>query len=461
MSTTSALPYRHVTLCVALAAFVFQFEAFQVVVALPSITTQFGMTPAGSALVLVLYLLAATVMFVPAGRWGESHGLKRGFVAGAVILGAGTALCSVAPNAAMLLAARLLQGAGAGCLVALGYALIPARMPREHIGAALGMVSFASAAGLTTGAPVGGLMTEFLSWRWALLAIVPLAGALAWCSVRYIPDDPPRAGCGSLAPTLPGIVLLTVLMGGLLLGLGLGPVWGWRSPRVLALLLAAAVAAVTLAVRQQRAKAPLIARLVWRERRLPPALATLGLVRAAVGGMAFLTPFYLEGPCGASPAVSGVVLLGYTIACAVTGLCAGALSDRLGSQSLVRIGTLVAVAACALSAAAASATGLWQTALLLAALGVGTGLFYSPNSRFTMACAPREHEGEVAALMALALNVGTAVGVAALGALHAELAAQGGGSGPYAAAMTAAAFVFAAAAVTSLFTYTRPTEDMP
>jgi MFS family permease len=98
MSATSAWPHRRVTLCVALAAFVFQFEAFQVVVALPSITTQFGMTPAGSALVLIFCLLAATVVFVPVGRWGENHGLKRGFVAGGLSWALGRREADITPN---------------------------------------------------------------------------------------------------------------------------------------------------------------------------------------------------------------------------------------------------------------------------------------------------------------------------------------------------------------------------
>lgn len=455
MTSTRAAPERRVALCVALAAFVFQFEAFQVVVALPSITADFAMTPAQGALVLILYLLAASLTFVPAGRWGDAHGLKKGFVAGTVLMILGTLLCGLAPNTPTLLAARIVQGAGGGCLAALGYALIPARLPRDRIGAAMGMVSFAAAAGLMTGAPVGGLMTSCLSWRWAILLTAPLAAALAWCAFRYIPDDPSRREPPPLAPAFPSILFLSTALAGLLLGAGLAPVLGWRSAGPLALSAVGVAGLIGLIRRERRAATPLIARAVWRERRLVPAFVTLGLVRVAVGGVAFVTPFLLRDVYGATPAVSGLVMLAYTLACALTGLCAGALSDRMGSRPLVTAGALVGVVACAPLPFLAFGAGPAWIALKLGILGIGAGLFFSPNSRFTMACAPEGCAGEVAALMAMSLNVGTAVGVAAFSAIYA------GAPSPHVAALWTATLLFGAAAVIGRSTYTHPREELP
>jgi len=460
MSNSSDASGQRVALCVALAAFVFQFEAFQMVVALPSVTEQLGMTQAQGALTLVLYLLAATVTFIPAGRWADRNGLRKGFAAGAGILCAGALLCGLSPSAAVLLAARLVQGVGGGCLASLGYALIPARLPRERIGAAMGFVSFAAAAGLMTGAPVGGFLTSALSWRWSVLAVVPLAGVLGWVSLRYVPADPPRAVAGALPDNWAGVLLLAATLGGLLVGLGMAPVWGWRSARSPVLLLLAAAAGAALLVHERRADAPLIARLIWARRQLSPALATLFLVRAAVGGTAFLMPFYMERLRGVPASVSGLVLLGYTLTCALTGLLAGPLSDRIGSGPLVRVGTAVGLAACAGLAALAPSAGVVWVALLLAGLGVGTGLFFSPNSRFTMARAPSTHTGEVAALMSLALNTGSAIGVAAFSALRTALAAAGHEAGSYRGALALAAALFALAAGVGLFAYRRPREGL-
>lgn len=461
MTTTLAAPERRVALCVALAAFVFQFEAFQVVVALPAITTQFAMQPAEGALVLVLYLLAATITFVPAGRWGDRHGLKKGFVAGSVLLAVGTLLCGLAPNSATLLAARVVQGAGGGCLAALGYALIPARLPRGRIGAALGMVSFAAATGLMTGAPVGGLMTSFLSWRWAILLTMPLAGGLAWCAHRFIPDDAPREKSAPSTSVLPGILLLSAALGGSLLGLGLAPVLGWRSAATLALLSVGVAAGVGLVWQERRAQTSLIDRRIWRSTGLVPALATLGLVRTAVGGIAFLTPFFLERVGGFSPAESGLAMLAYTLTCAATGLCAGPLSDRIGSRPLVMGGTLVGVLACAPLPVLMFGDSPGWLALKLGILGIGAGLFFSPNSRFTMACAPEHLTGEVAALMALALNVGTAVGVAVFSAICAGRPLASGDATSYVTSLWVATLLFGIATEVGRSTYIHPREELP
>ena len=109
---------RRVTFCVALAAFTFQFEAFVVIVALPAIAAHFHLSAAGAALVPVLYLTAAAAVFIPAGRWGDRHGLQCGFIAGVTLLLAGIGCVCLAPNAAALLAGRVLQGLGGGCMVA-------------------------------------------------------------------------------------------------------------------------------------------------------------------------------------------------------------------------------------------------------------------------------------------------------------------------------------------------------
>ncbi len=443
---------RRVTFCVALAAFTFQFEAFVVIVALPAIAAHFHLSAAGAALVPVLYLTAAAAVFIPAGRWGDRHGLQCGFIAGVTLLLAGIGCVCLAPNAAALLAGRVLQGLGGGCMVALGYALIPTWLPADKTGAALGVVSFAAAAGQMAGAPVGGLLTSLLSWRWALLATVLLPVGLVFLAAWLIPPDPADSAGRGPPANWAGPILLAAWLAALLPGIGLGRIWGWTSARTLGLLGLAVVALAAFVRHEQTSAGPLVPCAIWRVRALPAALLTLGLVRATLGGMAFTIPFFVEAVCGKPPAVTGLVLLGYTAICAGIALQAGAWSDRVGSRRPILGATLTGAATCGALAASAPLANVWLTALWLAVLGIGAGLFFAPNNRFIMTCAPAGQTGAVAALLALALNIGTAVGVALFGALPGVslVAAPGARFVP---SFTLAALLFAAAAALSRWTY--------
>ncbi len=403
---------RRLVLCLALTAFVFQFEAFQVIVAVPAMAADFHLTTSASALIVTLYLLAATLVFIPAGKLADACGHKRTFLAAAGLLAAGCLACALAAHARGLWVGRVLQGAGGGALAALAYALVPLRVPRDRMGAAFGAISFAAALGTMAGAPVGGWLATALSWRWVFWANLPLVGGLLLMAWRWLPGDAPAATRSPLRLNALGALLLGGALGTALLGLNGDLFHGQRPFRAgdAALLFVACLGLLVL--HERRSATPLVSRDCWRDGHVSASLVILFLVKMTLGGITFLLPFYLELLCGLSPFQSGLVLTGYTLLYAVLALGAGRVADQWGSRAPIVTALALGLAAC-LGLAGLAGAARWALAMLaLAALGMSAGLFYSPNHRHIMAGAPAGHTGEMAAVLALAANTGTAVGVA-------------------------------------------------
>ena len=139
---------RRLVACVGLAAFVFQFDAYQLNVCLPVIAREMGLSSTEASFVILAYLLPAVSIFIPSGRLASLFGLKRVFVASVSTLFAGTLLCAVASGMAQLIFGRVVQGFGAGGMASLGYAAVSTMLPVERRGWGLGWLNLGVGAGM-------------------------------------------------------------------------------------------------------------------------------------------------------------------------------------------------------------------------------------------------------------------------------------------------------------------------
>lgn len=401
---------RRVVLCVSLAAFIFQFEALAISISLPTITKDFKATSTSISFVVLAYLLAATSTLLPAGKLGERLGLKRTFLAGCGIAMLGTLCCGLSSNFYALIACRFIQGVGAGTFAALGYVMIPAWVRKDRIGWGYGYLNMAAGIGMLVGVPLGGLLVEFTTWRWIFFTSLPLLGLLLFAAWRYLPMDLGRA-TGKRPVDIFGAVLLSAALATNLLGLSLGSEIGWNSLPILSAFAASAMFAMVLWRWLNSDRSSLISLDLLRRRRFIASLIVLFLVRAVLGGANFLMPFYLEVYCGLSALFSSLVVLACPLAYASTGPQAGRMADRLGSKPLVLASTLIGVIAFGLFAALLPEARVAVALAFLLAVGLSTGLFSSPNSKFSIESAPLAHRNEAAALIPVALNMGTAFGI--------------------------------------------------
>lgn len=375
------------------------------------------------------YAITFSATLLPAGALADRLGRARVFLAGLGLFTVASMACAVAPNPALLIGARLVQGIGGGVLTPLAIALILPAFGAAR-GLALGLWSATVSAAATAGPAVGGLLVAAWNWRLVFMVTAVIGVPAALLGVRVLPRDPvPERGTPA---DLPGAVVLAVALGLACLGLTDGG-------RIGAVMIAIGVGlAGVFAARTARHPAPLIR---------PGLLATRAVWTANVAlllfGLLFFTvqlanALFLTGPEGHSALGAGLALTPGAVATTVTGYVAGPASARVGPR-LVATAGLAGFGVGAALLAWASARHLGYASGLLPGLlvaGAGAGAAFTALSGAAVAAVPLTELGAGSALSVASRSVGASLGFAILGSL---LAAHAGGPGAYRTGWLAAA----------------------
>ncbi|AUX40571.1 multidrug MFS transporter [Sorangium cellulosum] len=438
MSSPAAKPYA-VLAVVAVGTLMAALGSSLINVAVPLVRRDLGADIGAASWVLAAYSLSVSALLLPFGRVGDRHGKGRVYTVGFGVFGVGSALSALAPTLAALVAARAFQGAGAAMLMANGPALTTAAFPPAQRGRALGLQATATYLGLSLGPSIGGWLAQAAGWHVVFWINVPisvagalLARSLVWGGAAGAPLAAGRARPFPWASAL----LFGPALSALLVAVTRGQSWGFWSPRFVFLLVLGVVLAAAFVRVERRSPAPLLSAALLREPAFASGLAAAFVQYAAVYMLMFLLPFYLQGPLAMSAAEAGVVMTVQPAAMALITFGSGWLSDRVGTRGPAVAG--IAVLAIGLASVALLGSEPERASVLaaLSLVGLGSGLFTSPNNSRIMGAAPREQQGTAAGLLAEARNVGMLCGVAASGAVFAALGGgrPGEGGGAFGAA---------------------------
>jgi EmrB/QacA subfamily drug resistance transporter len=422
VSAPRAAPSPYAVLgVVAVGTFMSALGSSLINVAVPMIRDSFDADMSLASWVLAAYSLSVTALLLPAGRLGDLFGKRRVYTAGFGVFGAGSCCAALAPSLAALVAARAFQGVGAAMLMSTGPALTTSAFPPAQRGRALGMQATATYVGLTLGPSIGGFLAHRHGWHLAFWVNVPIAAAgVVLARVVLHPhkhDAPPSFPWASAALLGPALAALAI-------GLTRGQTWGWTSSAILALLAGGAVLFAAFLVAEKRSPAPLVSAELARTPGIAGGVVAAFLQYGAAYMMAFLMPFYLQGPLGMTAEQAGAIMTVQPLAMAATTGASGWLSDRIGTRAPAVLGMTLLSAALARVALLGPTPTRAELLASLALAGLAAGLFTSPNNSSIMGAAPRERQGTAAGLLAEARNGGILAGIAAAGTLFAAL---GGG----------------------------------
>jgi EmrB/QacA subfamily drug resistance transporter len=399
---------------VSVGTFMATLDGSIVNISLPKIQQAFGVGLSTIEWIVVAYLLTVGTLLLPFGRLGEIFGFKRVYQTGFAVFTLASVLCGASINVWMLVAFRVLQGIGASMMQSMGPAIIGRTFgPRER-GRALGLNAISVSIGLTIGPTVGGILTEWGSWRWIFYINLPVGlFAIAWAS-RVLHNEQ-----GSTAQRFDplGAALQFGALFSLLLALIEGERWGWSSAVVVSLLVTAVILGVAFVVSQLRNAQPMLDLRLFAIRSFSAGNLSLLIAFAAMFTATFLMPFFLERAQGRSALDAGLLLTPVPLATMVVAPLSGALSDRIGSRLPATLG--VAVMALGLflltriGAGTSSVSLIWR----LVIIGIGQGLFLSPNSSAVLGSVPRQRLGTASATLAQMRIDGQAFGLARAGAI--------------------------------------------
>lgn len=410
------IPMRHaaaIITCTALATFMCRLDTNIVAIALPTIADHYQVNAADAANLMLYYLLTISMLLLPLGSLGDRIGFRTLLLAGYGVFTLGSLACGLAGSLGMLTASRVLQGAGAAMMVVSAYSIIPRQLPLDRVGRAMGLLGTAGSVGVLLGAPLGGALTGWLTWRSIFLVNIPLGLAALWLVRRSISRD--RPGPESAQGRAPFDWTGCLLGAGcvLLVTLGLDMLRNAEHWRLPATLLATGLLLAALLVRHlRRSPSPLFSPSIFAHAPYRRALGAQGFTFMAIAGHGFALPFYLDRVLGLAPQQAGLVMTLFPLGVSVAAPLAGRLSDRFSPRLVLMAGAGGNAAATTLFAAALHSGAHWAIYPYLPVLGLCFGAFLAPSAKLLLAELRQASQGIATSLFNTVNNVSLTMGVA-------------------------------------------------
>ncbi|WTT40663.1 MFS transporter [Kitasatospora sp. NBC_00085] len=391
-------------------------------VALPVIGQGLGLGLGSLQWIATSFALAAAGFTLLFGRVADLVGRRRVFLLGLAVLGVSSLVGGLATSPGMLLAARVAQGLATAAVTPAGLALLTTAFPEGPLRArALGLNGALMSAGFTSGAVLGGLLTDLLSWRWAFFVNVPVALAVLLVAPRLIAESRPER---RTRMDLPGAVTVTGGLLALIYGLTTAGEHGWGDPLALGALALAAVLLTAFWFVERSAAAPLVPVRVLRRRTVVWGNAAGLLAFATETSLVFLLTLYLQRVLGFSPLATGLAFGVLGAGTVVGGVAAPRLIGRLGSRGALIAGFLVQAVATA-SLVLLGADRAWLGLLLAATFVGGVGNMLAIVGFMVTATSglPDEEQGLATGVATMTQQVGITLGTPVMSAVATAAAA--------------------------------------
>jgi EmrB/QacA subfamily drug resistance transporter len=395
--------------CTSLGMLLAATNSGTLIIALPSLERSLHASLLALVWVILAYLIAATVLVLTAGRLSDLFGRKRAYVGGFLLFAFASLGAGFSTGATMLICWRVLQGVGSAFLFANAAALVTDAFPKEQLGLAMGANTMVAAVGLVLGPVLGGALVE-ISWHWVFWFNVPLALAgAAWGALilRELAKPDKVRGFDTL-----GTTTFVVGLTGLVLGVSKGGLTGWDNQVVIAGLACAAVLLPLWVLIERHTRAPMLDLSIFNNRLFAAASAASFINGLARFALMFLFVFYYQGAQSNSPIEAGIKLIPLALGMLVASPLAGIYADRHGSRMLASLGMLVSAVGLAGMTTLQVHSPYWQSMIWLALVGVGSGMFNSPNTAAMMGTVPAQRRGIAAGARTLLQNTGAVLSIA-------------------------------------------------
>ena len=399
---------------IALAQLMVVLDATIVNIALPSAQSDLGMSDGNRQWVITAYTLAFGGLLLLGGRIADLVGRKRTFVIGLIGFAAASALGGAATSSGMLFGARALQGAFAAVLAPSALSLLTTTFtdPKER-GKAFGIYGALAGSGSAIGFIVGGLLTEYLNWRWCLYVNVPIAIVAVFGAFALLHDRPGRAGARL---DVPGALLGCGGLVAIVYGFSEAQSRGWSDGLVLGLFAAGVVLLATFVWWQNRAPMPLLPLHIVKDRNRAGCFLTMALATIGMFGLFLFMTYYLQAVLDYSPVKTGLAFLPLTVAIIIGSTQISArLLNRAAPRTLMVPGMILAAGGMALftriTVHSSYATEILPALLLM---GLGMGLTFMPVFATATAGVAPQDSGVTSATVNTSQQVGGSIGTALL-----------------------------------------------
>ena len=386
-------------------------------VALPSVQRALHFTATDLEWVVNGYALAFGGLLLLGGRAGDLYGRRRMFIFGVLLFAAGSFAGGLATTSTWLIAARVLQGAGGAIVAPTALSLIADTFQEGAArNRALGVYAGAAGSGGAIGLILGGLIVNYLSWRWVLFVNVPIALVLAIAALRVLPASEGRTG----RLDLPGAITVTGAMALLVYGLSRAATHSWtENVTVVTLGLGAALLVLFLLI-ERRSSQPLMPLSVFASRNRAGAFALRLVAGSTTLSVLFFLSQILQNVMGYSPLQAGFAFLPLGVGVIVTAQVTSRVIGRIGPRLPILMGALIVAAGLAWLSQIGHQANYFRDLLgPLTVLSVGLGLIFFPTTLVAIAGAGRHESGLASAVLNVSQQLGGSIGLAVFGTVAA------------------------------------------
>jgi EmrB/QacA subfamily drug resistance transporter len=405
---------RATLLAVAIGTFMSAFDGSVVNLVLPNISAYFHTSLSLVEWTVMSYLLVISSLLLAYGRLGDMFGHKKIYTTGLMIFTAGSFLCGIAGSVIILIIFRALQAIGAGMLMAMGPAIVTDTVAPQNRGKALSVTAVAVAVALTLGPAIGGFLTFLLGWQSIFYVNIPIGIGAYFFARQTIHQKDERINqpfdwMGA------GLIFAALIC--ILLSLSLVEVLGWTNLWNILTMIVGLGLAIAFAFWENTAKYPLFNIEFFKNRLFAMSNLSALFNYMAQNTIILLIPFYLQTLRGLGPNQAGLLYLPMPLTTMAIAPVSGVLSDRMDSRYISSSGMAV------------MAVGMWLLSRLkadspymvmiigLIVVGLGIGLFQTPNNSAIMGAVPRNKSGVASGMLATMRNIGMVMGVGLSGAI--------------------------------------------
>ncbi len=395
--------------CTSLGMLLATINSGTLIIALPNLERSLHTTLLELVWVILVYMIASTVLVLTAGRLSDQFGRKNAYIGGFVVFAVASLGAGFASDGTQVILWRILQGIGGSFLFANAAAIVTDAFPKQELGLAMGTNTMVAAVGLVIGPVLGGALVA-ISWHWVFWFNVPFALLGSFWAWQILHEVTGRSEDTHF--DVPGTVTFLLGLTGLVYGISRGGLSGWDATMVIVPLIVAAVLLPSFVLIESRVRQPMLDLSIFRNKLFAAASGAAFLNGLARFALMFVFVFYFQGVQGDSPILAGIKLAPLALGMLIASPPAGMWADRHGSRGLAVGGMLMVAGGLALMTTLGRDTSYVWPAVFQFVVGLGSGMFNSPNTAAMMGTVAPHRRGIAAGARTLVQNTGAVISIA-------------------------------------------------
>lgn len=395
--------------CTSLGALLSVLSSSTLIIALPDIMKELQAGMNTIIWTVMIYMLAITILVPSIGRIADMIGRKKLFVSGFMVFTIGSVLCGFSETAWQLILFRFIQSIGGALLLAISTPIVTDAFPRGELGKALGINGMIISVGSVIGPILGGAFVS-IGWRWIFYINLPIGilGTIwAWIQLKDLEKLPQKQKFDWV-----GTFSFTVGMLSLLVALTLGGFKGWLNLSTLVLFALSVIFMIAFISYESKIEQPMLDLSLFKNRILAFAFTSNLLNGIARGAVTFLLVFYFQGIKGIDPVMAGILLTPFAVSMMIMAPISGRLSDRYGSRMLSSVGLLISGLGLIGMMEIKETTSITELAIWMFISGLGSGMFFSPNTSAIMGAVSPQRRGIAGGVRTMMNNAGSVISMA-------------------------------------------------